>query len=177
MNVIHYFRIIMPDLWFKGPGHVLSNYYPCNLFVFGTWYKSVEHAYKTEQAKFLGNNLMAMQIKECSTPFAIYMISKHMKWTRRQRELWFARRLSVMLQILIAKANQVPEYSHFLLAWGKDIMFKERTRHPYWGGMGQGQNMLGYLHVQVKLYCYKQNRLVYETFERIGLNMEQSRPW
>lgn len=141
----------MTTIYFKGPNHCLSNLYPCRIHVFGKWYESAEHAYQWMKCRHAGNLNLAEKILRTKNPFQAKAIGAQCFID----EPWDLNKERFMFQILLAKARYCPEYESYLLDCPQDVIFRENTRHKFWGGIPNvGQNKLGFLHYNVKAHCH-----------------------
>lgn len=128
---------------FRGHDNPLSNFYPCELDVFGVHCKSSEHAYQYRKAMELNKPDIALKILNAPTASdAKYISNSSLEIDDR----WHDIKDGVMFDVLTCKANQCSSFHHMLKSTsGKTLV--EDTSDPYWarGPDGRGQNRLGQL--------------------------------
>ena len=112
---------------FQGKSNPLSNFYPCDLKVFGENHKSAEHAYQLTKAIRAGN--AAKKVREAATAFDAKQIGH--KITDPQD--WSKEKEIVMEEIVSFKAEQIPEVKIKLENSNNRTIFAEGTYDVFWG--------------------------------------------
>lgn len=143
---------------FKGRRHILSNFYPCNIFYNGVWFNCSEQAYQYVKALYHERADIAKQILVTSSAADQKCCAKCIT----VKASWFDRRFFVMQDILVAKSECVPEYRSFLLQ-SSGVLVEAVYGDKYWSsGLSRsevfqtdplqwpGKNMLGILHMQLR---------------------------
>ena len=128
------------ELKFKGHNHVLSNFFPCKLYYNGQVFRSAEHLYQTRHAWYLQRPDIAQQIQSTKhTGEAKRIAGKLLPKTDR----WACEKADIMLEILLLKAKQVPEFRQTLQETGK--LHLAHNVPEFWGTgrTGGGGNMMG----------------------------------
>lgn len=127
---------------FQGHRHPLSNFFTCDIELYGRTFKSSEGAYQYRKALEYEAWSTAEDIAECSRAID----AKRMGDKINTDQHWWSLRQSVMLEVITAKASQCPEFRNTLVA-SQGNMLVEDTAHEYWGRgkTGNGQNQLGLL--------------------------------
>ena len=118
-------------LAFKSYQHPLSNHYACDLNVFGSSFKSVEHAYLWRMTMELGNEMLAEEIRSAAHAGAAKRLSKSIA-EASERWRWEEDNLDIMQQILQAKLQQCEAFRHCLLE-NRDKVLAEATPSKLWG--------------------------------------------
>lgn len=112
---------------FAGRDNCLSNFYPCELNVFGISHKSAEHAFQYIKAMRSGDIPRATSIQSAATALDAKKIGKLIipspSFTEKQ--------IAIMTEILEAKADQIPEFSDLLKKHKKSV-FVETTYDDFW---------------------------------------------
>lgn len=101
---------------FAGRDNCLSNFYPCELNVFGISHKSAEHAFQYIKAMRSGDIPRATSIQSAATALDAKKIGKLIIPSPSFTE----KRVAIMTEILEAKADQIPEFS--------DLLKKQKVR-------------------------------------------------
>ena len=114
---------------FQGKSNPLSNFYPCDLKVFGEHHKSAEHAYQLTKAIRAGNLDAAKKVREAATAFDAKQIGH--KITDPQD--WSKEKEIVMEEIVSSKAEQIPEVKIKLENSNNRTIFAEGTYDVFWG--------------------------------------------
>ena len=143
---------------FKGKLDILSNFYPCTLTVYDREFRSSEHAYQYMKASVCGNDEMAEKICQLECPREVKIISKRL----RTNDEWKRAKLDIMRDIIVAKAEYVPEYKEKLLS-ANQIIAEAVPDDFYWSsGLSKeeivwvddmnwpGQNVMGKLHMELR---------------------------
>lgn len=141
-------------LAFRGYSHPLSNHYQCELKVFGTIFKSVEHAFYYRMAIEMGKKDLADEIRACAHAGIVLRLSKDIaedsiRWN------WEKDHVNVMELLLKAKLEQCDMFRQCLID-NCDKILAEATPNKLWGtgmstyltqhvapGYWPGQNQLG----------------------------------
>ena len=108
---------------FKGKENPISNFYPCDLRVFGEMHQSAEHAFQLTKAVRSGNMEAAEKVRSAKTA----LDAKRIGATVRDPQDWATEKLEVMEEIVSSKAEQVPEFRSKLESVGSNAVFAEAT--------------------------------------------------
>ena len=114
---------------FRSHHNILSNFYMCDINVFGESFSSAEHAYQWKKAIDNKNESLALDIKNATHAGKAKRLSKAIS-----ADLpipWEQNSLSVMQSIIEAKASQVPEFRQKLLETD-GCYLAEATTDKYW---------------------------------------------
>ena len=114
---------------FKGKENPISNFYPCDLRVFGEMHQSAEHAFQLTKAVRSGNMEAAEKVRSAKTA----LDAKRIGATVRDPQDWATEKLEVMEEIVNSKAEQVPEFRSKLESVGSNAVFAEATLDAHWG--------------------------------------------
>ena len=114
---------------FKGKENPISNFYPCDLRVFGEMHQSAEHAFQLTKAVRSGNMEAAEKVRSAKTA----LDAKRIGATVRDPQDWATEKLEVMEEIVSSKAEQVPEFRSKLESVGSNAVFAEATLDAHWG--------------------------------------------
>ena len=134
-------------VYFRGHKNPLSNFFPCELHVYGENSSSSEHAYQLRKAISMKDTGAAQKIRSAPT-------AKHAKDigdTITTDQAWQDKKRSVMTHILREKLHQCPRYQQALTqSKGKKLV--EDTSHNFWarGHNDDGQNVLGLIHDELR---------------------------
>ena len=138
-----------------GADDALSNFFPCEIKVFGQNFNSSEHAYQYAHAIREGQDNIANEIINSHSARQAKELSKFIK----QDPKWNTTSMcEVMEQVIQAKYDQVPEFKKALLETGNSVIV-ESVRGAYdWGSgldekatvhtkkkMWPGRNLMGRL--------------------------------
>ena len=141
---------------FRGQDNKVSNFYPCNVEVFGREFSSSEVAYQWRKAVFLGEAGVAADIGRMR-------VAREAKWAasrafgkrgwypvtvegRARMSQWEDAKVEVMQQILRAKARGCAEFVAELRRSGVRPLHEAVPQEEFWGiGQGSGKNWLGVL--------------------------------
>ena len=126
---------------FSGHENVLSNFYPCELKVFGISHSSSEHAYQYGKAMRCGDVPKANVIHNAKTA----LDAKRVGDTIIQTDTFKKEQVSLMEEILVAKCDQVPSFRNQLKKSDVNTIFVESTYDDKWGS---GLNIDGTIHTQ-----------------------------
>ena len=114
---------------FNGAGDVLSNFYPCDLDIYGVTHKSAEHAYQYIKSLRCGDLESANKIKE--SPDALS--AKRQGDKIKPNEQWVTTEKEVMSEIIENKCVQLPEFREKLRSAKRNTVFVETTYSNKWG--------------------------------------------
>ena len=112
-----------------GRDSTLTNFSMCEIDIYGLKHRSAEHACQYVKAMRCGDIARANIIKICRTALDARKIGKLISTT----EEFDAQRVSVMKEILEAKALQVTSFRDALKKSNKSAKFVETTFDNYWG--------------------------------------------
>lgn len=121
-----------PICAFRGYQHPLSNLYPCEIAVFGLIFKSIEHAYLYRMLMELGHSDMAERVRNTKHAGEAKRVCKEVINNDEKRWEWEESNTSVMKSLLLAKAEQCPEFVECLIE-NKDKVLAEATPNKLWG--------------------------------------------
>lgn len=113
---------------FSGKKDELSNFYPCELDVFGKQFKSAEQAYQYSKAVHQGQLDIAKEILNCKDAYEAKAQARSLQYNKEWQEV----KVQKMKEILSNKASQVPEFTNKLLDTKDDIIV-ESTTDRFWG--------------------------------------------
>lgn len=130
--------------YFRGAQDPLSNFYAVQFSAFGHMFKSLEHAYQWNKAKYLGLHRVADHIMNTTTASQVKQTADEELITSGTN--WWKDRKTIMHELLTLKCQQCPTFLSALVDSGSDELIED-TNHEYWarGRTGHGQNMLGQL--------------------------------
>ena len=97
---------------FNGAENVLSNFYPCDLDIYGVSHKSAEHAYQYIKSLRCGDLESANKIKDAPDALS----SKRLGDKVKPNEQWATTEKEVMAEIIENKCVQVSEFKGKLRA-------------------------------------------------------------
>ena len=132
-------------VYFRSHKDELSNFYPCNLQMYGRSFHSSEAAFQYRKALHYDQWQKAECIVLCKRACDAKAVGDEINHTCGD-DTWHDKRTDVMLEILEAKANQCPSFRQRLLKTG-DKQLIENTTNEFWarGKYGDGENKLGLL--------------------------------
>ena len=135
-------------IYFRGHMNPLSNFFPCEINVYGENVKSSEHAYQLRKAIVMRDVNAAEEIRQAPT-------AKHAKDigdSINEDNTWHNMRRDVMTHILREKLHQCAQYRKALKN-SKDRRLIEDTRDSFWArGINDcGLNILGEIHEQLRM--------------------------
>ena len=146
---------------FKHPNNVLTNYYPCDIKLYGQVFKSAEHCYLWHKCTDLMEPELAERVFSASTPEEAKRISTELG-TQKDLTDWDNKKIDIMRKILLAKLDSCNLYRNVLLKSGDKILV-ESTKDKFWGSnmshflvkttdpiFYPGENQLGRLHMQIR---------------------------
>lgn len=114
---------------FCGAQDVLSNFYPCELEIFGVKHKSAEHAFQYIKAVRCGDLDSANAIAKADDALAALRLGKKVK----SNDQWVSTKVSIMQEILENKCVQVPVFRDKLVTSKQSTTFVEATYNNEWG--------------------------------------------
>lgn len=114
---------------FQGQDNPLSNFFPCDLRVFGEHHKTAEHAYQLTKAIRSGNTDAAQKVRDAETALDAKRIGNSVK----DPQGWSDDKETVMEEIVTAKADQIAEVKAVLEKLDGSITFAEGTFDMFWG--------------------------------------------
>ena len=114
---------------FKSHHNILSNFYMCNISIFGENFKSAKHAYQWRKAIDANEASLATQIKRAIHAGKAKSLSKTI--SEEFCRQWETSNIDVMQEIITAKAQQVPEFRQSLMDSGESYL-AEATFDKYW---------------------------------------------
>lgn len=139
---------------FNGENNILSNFYPCELNIFGVQHKSAEHAFQYAKSLRCGDLEAAKSIQEAKDALSAKRIGDKV----RINEQWTESCENVMTEIIENKCVQVERFREKLRSVKKNTLFAESTFNDKWGtGLDKagtentkasdwpGQNLLGHI--------------------------------
>ena len=163
----HYTEPSFKVVPFAGASDVLSNFYPCEVKVFGTVHKSAEHAYQYVKAVRGGDIPKAQEIQSAHSAFAAKQIGKRIS----SSPSFESKKIELMTEIIEAKYDQVSEFRETLRKAKKSTIFVESTYDNFWAsGIDKkgtahtdasawpGKNVLGDIIGKVAVSHCKENR-------------------
>uniref|UniRef100_A0A8W8IUL8 NADAR domain-containing protein n=1 Tax=Magallana gigas TaxID=29159 RepID=A0A8W8IUL8_MAGGI len=113
----------------RGHDNPLSNFFPCDLRVFGEHHKTAEHAYQLTKAIRSGNTDAAQKVRDAETALDAKRIGNSVK----DPQGWSDDKETVMEEIVTAKADQIAEVKAVLEKLDSNITFAEGTFDMFWG--------------------------------------------
>ena len=96
---------------FSGKDDIQSNFYPCNIKIFGISHPSAEHAFQYSKAMRSGDTITASAIQKANSALDAKRIANKITTP----DEWLLQRDDVMKQILESKFDQVPEFKEYIL--------------------------------------------------------------
>ena len=113
----------------RSPNNVLCNYYLCKMKVFNVEFRSAEHAYQWRFMKYIKIDEHALEILDAESPAEAKEIASRIP--RYLHKDWHQIKLTVMREILIAKADYCPMFKSTLIdSSGNDLV--ECTQCQFW---------------------------------------------
>ena len=107
----------------------LSNFYPCDISVFGQSYHSLEQCFQHQKALHMQKPREAMRIMHAKLPSECKWIGDNIKVTD---DNWVAASKDIMYKASKAKFNQNLRVRNFLTSTG-DSVLAEASRDVFWG--------------------------------------------
>ncbi len=134
---------------FRSADHPLSNFFPCNIDIYGRRFKSSEHAYQYRKAVENHAWDMAEDVVNAPTASKAKQIGDRIKDNRAHQ--WDSIKDGVMYEILQCKAQQCSVFRNTLQCTVGNYI-AENTTNMYWaiGKDGKGQNRLGQLLMELR---------------------------
>ena len=114
---------------FSGHDNILSNFFPCELKVFGHTHSSSEHAYQYAKAIRCGDIPKASVIRDARTA----LDAKRIGDTVIKSDTFKKEEMSLMEEVLVAKMEQVPSFKAELSKSSVNTIFVETTFDDQWG--------------------------------------------
>ncbi|KAK2155705.1 hypothetical protein LSH36_233g05049 [Paralvinella palmiformis] len=135
---------------FAGKNDVLSNFYPCRLYVYGMMFGSTEHAYQWRKARIMGNIKVAYRIYHAEhAGKAKQIANQYFRGT--DLSTWIPQRIPVMKQLLRAKARCCKPFRDELRNTGDRLIAEIVPGEKYWGlDDGTGENVMGKLLMELR---------------------------
>lgn len=118
-------------VYFNGAKDPLSNFWPVHLTVRGKTYKSLEHAYQSRKASFLGNLKIQTAIEQAHSASRAKLLSKALKPTPAQQVTWLENRVAIMKELLEHKHHQCDAF-RAKLSENSQAYFLETTTDDFW---------------------------------------------
>ena len=113
---------------FSGKKDVLSNFFPCEIDIYGKHCKSAEHAYQYAKAVHQGQLQAAEEILQAPDAFQAKAQARSLQYSTD----WQSVKVDTMKEILNAKVEQVPDF-HDTLLESNDNILVEATYDRFWG--------------------------------------------
>lgn len=113
---------------FAGQDNCLSNFYPCNINVFGVSHRSAEHAFQYVKAMRSGDIPRATAIQSAKSALDAKKIGKFITSSTSFTD----NQVALMTEIIEAKADQVPAFADALKKYKKSDVFVETTFDDFW---------------------------------------------
>jgi len=113
---------------FSGKKDELSNFFPCEINIYGKNCKSAEHAYQYAKAVHQGQLQAAEEILQAPDAYQAKAQARSLQYSKE----WQNTKQPVMKEILDAHAQQVPEFHDKLLDTDDNILV-EATFDRFWG--------------------------------------------
>ena len=126
---------------FGGKDDPLSNFYECEIDIFGFKHPTSEHAFQYAKAMRSGDIMRAMSIREATTPLEAKQIGKQVTTS----DQWEDTKEDVMREIIEKKFDQCKELKDELSKIEKPITIVEAVYDDYWGS---GLDKLGTIHTK-----------------------------
>lgn len=122
---------------FDGEKNVLSNFFPCQLKVFGEVFNSAEQAFQLTKAMRSGDLPAAERVREAKSGLECKMIGKSIQIS----ESWRQNAPKVMEEIILEKIKQVGEMKKIILDTNEKV-FAHSVYDQYWGtGLNSAQTL------------------------------------
>ena len=145
---------------FRGHKNPLSNFFPCDMHVFGETVHCSEQAYQLRKAILMKDYRNASKIRSAPTGKHAQDIGKAITTDNT----WQDKKKDIMIHILREKLHQCPSYFNALKE-SKNRPLVEDTNHNYWarGRDNCGQNILGKIHEQLRSEIDDVDKGAYDT--------------
>jgi ribA/ribD-fused uncharacterized protein len=127
------------------PYGYLNNFTQAKMFIYGKWWKTVEHAY---QAQKTSNPLEYDAIWKAETPRKARDLGQKVN----MRSDWDKIKYQVMKECVLAKFVQHHNLRQELLSTGDEEIVEDSPIDYYWGcgSDGSGKNMLGKILMEIR---------------------------
>jgi len=135
----------------QGKDDVMSNFYKCDINIYGTRMKSAEHAYQYTKAFRRGELDQAKKIQEAKDGAEAKYLARFLK----PSTTWVSERDQVMKDVLAVKADQVPEFRQALLQSRGKKLVEAVKNETYWAS---GLDTQDTLHTKPE-YWFGKNRM------------------
>ena len=112
----------------KGASDPLSNFFLCSFTFMGQRFRSVEHAYQYEKARFSGLDGLTERIRNCNSAYSAKMLGQEVP----RSTSWESLNFNLMNQLLKLKWEQVPYFRNELLA-AKGMEIVHPVSDIFWG--------------------------------------------
>ena len=113
---------------FAGQDNCLSNFFPCDLKLFGVNHKSAEHAFQYVKAMRSGDLPRASAIQVAKSALDAKKIGKLVV----PSPSFSTNQIQIMTEIIKAKAEQVPVFAEYLKRHENSHVFVETTYDNFW---------------------------------------------
>lgn len=130
---------------FSGKDDVLSNFYPCDVKIFGISHASAEHAFQYSKAMRSGDLVRASSVRNATTALEAKRIGAQVTVPYH----WIQQRDDIMRQVLEAKFDQVIEFKDKISATGSSTLLVEAAFDDYWGS---GLDKKGTMYTDMKAW-------------------------
>jgi ribA/ribD-fused uncharacterized protein len=121
---------------FNGGDNILSNFYPCDITIFGVTHKSAEHAFQHTKALRCGDQTAAVQIQNAGDALSAKQLGDKVK----TNEQWINTCEKVMTEVIENKCVQVERFREKLRSVNKNTVLAEST---YNDTLGTGLDKVG----------------------------------
>lgn len=130
---------------FSGEKNCLSNFFPCDITIFGHNHISAEHAYQYVKAMRSGDLPRASASQSAKSALEAKMIGNLVT----PSPAFATEQVSLMTEIIEAMAAQVPAFADTLRAAKKSTVFAESTYDSLWAS---GLDAIGTSHMSAKYW-------------------------
>jgi predicted NAD-dependent protein-ADP-ribosyltransferase YbiA (DUF1768 family) len=113
---------------FQGKSNPLSNFFPCDLHIFGECHKSAEHAYQLTIAIRYSNSDVAQKIRD----WEIALEAKRISHTVPDPPGWNEDKETVMEEIVAEKVERIEEVKDKIENLSMSTVFAEGTFDIHW---------------------------------------------
>ena len=114
---------------FNGEDNILSNFFQCEMTLYGVTHKSAEHAFQYAKAMRCGDQNAAAQIQSATDALSAKRIGDKVK----TNEQWNNTCEKVMTEVVENKCVQVERFREKLRSSNKHAIFVESTYNDTWG--------------------------------------------
>lgn len=134
--------------FFSGAFDPLNNFSAHTVKIWGKTFFTVEHAFHWKKFETTEPEL-AQKIMEAGSP---WLAKKLSRTSDNKRNDWEDVRVSIMLEIVSAKAEQHQDMREVLLATGKKTIVENSPVDGFWGcgEDGKGENQMGKVLMRVR---------------------------